>query len=146
MVRFLVQALLILVVFIAAWRIGGKPERYVASTYLGMFVASGVHAWLEGPGGEAGYLGLHAFRFLLDCLALGIVLYVALRFDRWWALWVGSAQLLAVIAHLLRILGWPIPPIAYAVMERWPVWLAVIFTGAGILIPNYLSRRKRIGI
>lgn len=146
MARFIIQALLILVVFIAAWRNGGKPERYVASTYFGMFAASAVHAWVEGPDGETGYAGLHAFRFVLDATALAVIIFVVLRYDRWWTLWVGSVQLIAVIAHLLRIVDWPIPPIAYAVMERWPVWLAVIFTGLGTLIHSRQSRAIRSGI
>jgi hypothetical protein len=141
MERFLVQALLILVVFIAAWRAGGIPERYVASTYLGMFVAGTIHALVKGPGGESGYAGVHAFRFTVDAIALVVVIFVALRYDRWWTLWVGAVQLIAVISHLLRIAEWPIAPIAYAVMERWPVWLAIIFTGLGTLIH---SRRSRV--
>ena len=146
MARFIIQALLILVVFIAAWRTGGRPERYVASTYLGMFAASAVHALVQGPEGEVGYAGLHAFRFALDSIAFAIIVFAALRYERWWTLWVGSVQLIAVIAHLLRIADWPIPPIAYAVMERWPVWLAVIFTGLGTLIHSRQARAIRSGI
>ena len=146
MIRFYAQALLIVVVVIVAWRAGGKPERYVASIYLGMLIASGVHALVQGPRGEIGYGDLHTFRFALDCAGLAGVLLVALYYDRWWTLWVGSAQSISVMAHLLRALDWPIPPIAYAVMERWPVWLAVIFTGIGTLIQIKEHRRGPIGI
>jgi hypothetical protein len=146
MLRFLVQALLILLVFIVAWRTGGKPERYVASIYLGMFAAAALHALAEGPDGEVGYLGLHSLRFALDIVALFVVVYAALRFDRWWTLWVGAVQLIAVMAHLLRIADWPIAPIAYAVMERWPVWLAVIFTGLGTYTHSRRSRANLTAI
>lgn len=131
MLRFLVQALLILVVFVAAWRRGGEPERYVASIYLAMLVASAANALFAGAEDAADYTDVKKFHFLLDSLAFLGVVFVALRYDRWWTLWVGSVQSLAVMAHLLRVLNWPIPPIAYAVMERWPVWLAVILTGVG---------------
>ena len=138
MTRFLLQALLICVVFIAAWRAGGKPERYVASLYLSMLVASGLNGFLRGSQTNADYQSLHAFHFLLDVTALGVVTLVALRYDRWWTLWVGSVQLIAVIAHFLRVLDLPLHPLAYAVMERWPVWMAVLLTGAG----TFFHRRR----
>lgn len=146
MARFLAQAFLIVIVFIAAWRVGNKPERYVASIYLGMLVASGLHAFVEGPAADADYGRLHAFRFTLDCLALAGVVVIAMRFDRWWTLWVGSVQLIAVMAHCLRIMDWPVPPIAYAVMERWPVWIAVLLTGLGTLMHRDRSRARRTDI
>lgn len=144
MIRFLVQALLIIVIFIAAWRAGGKPERYVASIYFGMLVGSSAHAFVAGPAGEANYLNLHGFRFMLDCCALAGVVFVALRYDRWWTLWVGSVQFIAVMAHFLRILEWPIPPLAYAVMERWPVWIAVLLTGMGTGMHMHRSRKTSV--
>jgi hypothetical protein len=141
MTRFLIQALLIVVIFIAAWRAGGKPERYVASIYLCMLVGSSAHAFVAGPDADANYINLHGFRFMLDACAFAGVVFVALRYDRWWTLWVGSVQLIAVMAHFLRILEWPIPPIAYAVMERWPVWIAVLLTGLGTAMHMHRSHK-----
>jgi hypothetical protein len=140
MIRFLVQVLLICVVFIAAWRAGGKPERYVATIYFTMLIASGAYAFFGGAASDGDYQGLHAFRFALDLSALAAVVCVALRFDRWWTLWVGSVQFIAVVAHMLRAADIPIPPLAYAVMERWPVWMAVTLTGCGTLL---YSRRSK---
>lgn len=144
MLRFLVQALLIIVVFVAAWRRGGEPERYVASIYLAMLVTSGVNAFSASAQAGADYSNVKQLHFLLDGLALAGVVFVALRYDRWWTLWVGSVQSLAVMAHLLRALNWPIPPIAYAVMERWPVWLAVMITGIGTALQIRRSREPPI--
>jgi hypothetical protein len=132
MTRFLVQALLVIVVFVAAWRTGGKPERYVATIYFSMLAATTFHAYWAPPIGPGGVHHFHRFRAWLDVAALVGVVLVALRYDRWWTLWVGSAQLLAVMAHLLRAIEMPIPLLAYAVMERWPVWMAVLVTGLGI--------------
>jgi len=140
MLRFLAQALLITIVFVAAWRKGGTPERYVASIYLAMLVASAANAFLGSADDGSDYNDLKTLHFVLDGLAFVGVVFIALRFDRWWTLWVGSAQFIAVMAHFPRALNWPIPPIAYAVMERWPVWLAVIFTGIGTIAH---SRRAR---
>lgn len=140
MVRFLVQALLICVVFIAALRAGGKPERHVASIYFAMLVASTSYALLGGGESVADYAGLHVYRFTLDCCALAGIVYVALRYDRWWTLWVGSVQLIAVTAHLLRAIAVPMPALVYVIMERWPVWIAVLITGFGTFLHH---RRHR---
>jgi hypothetical protein len=146
MLRFLAQSLLIVVVFVAAWRVGGKPERYVASIYLAMLFASTANALSSSALAAADYSQVKHLHFLLDGLALAGVIFIALRYDRWWTLWVGSVQLIAVMAHLLRMLDFPMPPIAYAVMERWPVWLAVIFTGLGTLFHKRRSDGTRSSI
>lgn len=139
MIRFLVQAFLLTVVFIGAWRAGGKPEKYVATIYFAMLLIGTVEAFFTEPASQADYEDLHEFRFMLDFVALAGVVFAALRFDRWWTLWVGSVQFIAVMAHLLRLLDMPIPPLAYTVMERWPVWIAVALTGLG----TYLHSQRR---
>ncbi|MDC8755949.1 hypothetical protein OIK40_14975 [Erythrobacter sp. sf7] len=139
MVRFLAQALLICVVFIAALRAGGKPERHVASIYFAMLLASTADALLGGGETAADYAGLHVFRFTLDCCALAGIVFVALRYERWWTLWVGSVQLIAVMAHVLRAIAVPMPALVYVIMERWPVWMAVLITAAG----TFLHHRRQ---
>lgn len=138
MVRFFAQILLIIVVFTAAWLRGGKPERYVASTYFAMLFVSSANALLGEAGNDTDYQGLHSVHFVLDACALAVIVFVALRYDRWWTLWVGSVQFIAFMAHVLKASGLPVPPMAYAVMERWPVWLAVAITGVG----TYLHCRQ----
>lgn len=137
MVRFLLQALLLCVVLIAAWRTGGKPERYVATTYFTMLIAASAFRLFAPPTEPTNIEDFHQFRAWLDLAALCAVVTVALRYDRWWTLWVGSAQFLAVMAHVLRALEMPIPIVAYAVMERWPVWLAILLTGLGTILHNH---------
>jgi len=144
MLRFIVQAVLIVVIFIAAWKAGGKPERHVATIYLGMLISSSLYVFIVGPHEDVDYHSLHHFRFLLDLAAFLAVLWVALRYDRWWTLWVGSVQFIAVMAHLLRAYDMPINPIAYAIMERWPVWMAVILTGFGTLMHIRRSQKSPI--
>ena len=134
MIRFILQSVLILVVFVAAWRLGDKPERHVASIYLSMLVLSSFNALVIGENGSADYSDLQNVHFALDLGALLGVIIIALRYDRWWVLWVGSVQFIAVMAHLLRALAFPMPPIAYAVMERWPVWLAILITALGTFL------------
>lgn len=129
MTRFAIQVALLLLVTAFAWSKGGKPERQVSSIYLGMLVLSILYATVAGS--WANYVSIPYYRVILDIAALLLVVRVALAHDRWWVLWVGSAQFLAVMAHFLRMGGMPLPPVVYAVMERWPVWLAIALTGLG---------------
>jgi hypothetical protein len=144
MVRFFLQALVVCVVFIAAWRKGGKPERYVATIYFGMLLAGSLHA-LWAPPSEAAHIErFFHFRAWLDVAALIGVVLVALLFDRWWTLWVGSVQFLAVMAHLLQIFEMPVPLIAYSIMERWPVWVAILLTGLGTFLHHRRAEASSI--
>lgn len=133
MIRFLVQVVFLVLVFIAAWRAGGKPEKHVACIYVSMLVLDlAGAAVLDDP--HAGLQESQTYRFVLDLAALVAVVIVSLRYDRWWTLWVGSVQLIAVVAHLLKMTGLSIPPLVYGVMERWPVWIGIALTGLGTLL------------
>jgi hypothetical protein len=145
MVRFLAQVLCLVLVFAAAWRVGGKPEKSVASVYLLMLLMDLLGAVLLDDLG-AGLRESQNYRALLDFAALIAVISVALRYDRWWTLWVGSAQLIAVIAHVLKLTGLSIPPLVYGVMERWPTWIAIALTGLGTWLHYRRSIRTVQGI
>lgn len=144
MTRFILQVLFLILVVAAAWRVGGKPERYMASIYLLMLVISLLGAiLLDDFGGSLRQS--QNYRLLLDFTALIAVTTVALRYDRWWTLWVGSVQLLAVIAHVLKLTGLSIHPLVYGVMERWPTWIAIALTGMGTLLHYRRSTRTAQG-
>lgn len=140
MVRFAIQVALLLLVALYAFKKGGEPERHVALVLLGMLVANIVFAGLSGEWTD--YRGIPWFRVALDCIGFGFILAIALRADRWWPLWVSGVQLQAVLAHLLRALDASLPPLAYAIMERWPFWIAIALTGIGTFLH---ARRIRTG-
>lgn len=145
MVRFFLQAVVVLVVVIAAWRTGGKPERYVATIYFVMLLAGTAHSFWAPPSEPHHIDAFFQFRAWLDVGALVGVVLVAIRYDRWWTLWVGSAQFLAVMAHVLRALDMPVPMAAYAIMERWPVWIAILVTGLGTMLHHRRAKRQLTG-
>lgn len=145
MLRFFIQALLVGVVFVAAWRTGGKPERYVATIYFSMFVAASLHVLWQPPSDPIHLENFQQFRAWLDVAALGGVVFLALKYDRWWTLWVGSVQFLAVMAHVLRAIEMPIPLLVYTVMERSPVWMALLLTGLGTFLYQRRSRAIATG-
>ncbi len=136
MVRFLIQVTLLLLVVHFAFSKGGKPERYVAFILFGMLLASTGYALFAGEWPK--YQVIPWYRVVIDAVGFALMLTVALRADRWWPLWVSAVQLLAVLAHLLRALDASLPPLAYAIMERWPFWVAIAITGIG----TYLHHRR----
>lgn len=143
MIRFFLQVVVIALVFTAAWRVGGKPERYMASVYLSMLAIALFGAILLDDFG-ANLRQSQNYRFLLDVAALVAVATVAVLYDRWWTLWVGSVQLIAVIAHVLKLTGLAIHPLVYGVMERWPTWVAIALTGLGTWLHCRRSSRTAL--
>ena len=143
MIRFFVQVLFVILVFAAAWRVGGKPEKHVATIYVSMLVMDLLGAILLDDFG-AGLRQSQNYRLLLDISALIAVAIVAVRYDRWWTLWVGSVQLIAVIAHVLKSIGLSIHPLVYGVMERWPTWIAIALTGLGTWLHCRKSSRTEL--
>ncbi len=140
MILFCIQVGLLLLFTVVAFVAGRRPHQYVISIYLGMLCLDVGNMLLQGGPGE--YIGVEFFRFALDTVALVLVVLVALRFNHWWCLWVGSAQFLSVSAHVLKLATVEIPPIAYAVMERWPIWFAILVTSAATTLE--LCQRRRV--
>lgn len=136
MVRFSIQVALLLLVALYAWRRGGRPERHVALVLLGMLLANVIYAGIVGNWTD--YRVMPWFRVVLDIVGFAFILAIALRADRWWPLCVGGVQLQAVLAHVLRAIDASLPPLVYAIMERWPFWIAIILTGLG----TYLHARR----
>ena len=129
MSRFLLQVALILLVVLFALRKGGRPERHIALVLLGMLAANTLYGVLVGWWTD--YDEIPWYRVVFDCTGFAFILIVALRADRWWPLWVSGVQLLSVLAHLLRALDADLHPLVYAIMERWPYWIAIGLTGLG---------------
>ena len=129
MVRFAIQAFLIVAIFGYALRSGGAPEKLVSSVYLVLLlVASGSFFVPDVWSSQLSQNGLY-LRGSLDLLALIAIVIVGLRFDRWWVLWVASLQLICVWVYILELSGIAVDPVIFTIMERWPTWLAIFITG-----------------
>jgi hypothetical protein len=139
---FYLQAALIAIVTLVAWMRGTGEHRWVTTTIAVMFVANTLVALLAGRASDFSGVPLH--RVALDVIALAIFIYLWSKSDNWWVLWICSAQLLSVVAHLARILKLPLPPLGYAVMEMWPVWLVIIVTA--ISLANRVRRQRSVPI
>ena len=138
---FYLQAVLIPLALVLSWWRGSHEHRWVSSTIATMFILTTVIAVVGGQVSD--FSGIPIHRVALDVMAFGIFLRLWLGSNSWWMLWVCSAQLLSVLAHLARIMALPLPPIGYAVMEMWPVWFVVITTLAAVSVRIVAGRDNR---
>ena len=68
----------------------------------------------------------------IDVLVFGAFVWLALSSQRFWPLWVAGLQLTSLLAHLARVSGIDLLPVAYAAAERfwsYPI-LIIIAVGA----------------
>ena len=128
--RYYLQAALIVLVSVVAWLRGNHEHKIVAGTIACMFIATTAFYLLAGS--NSNWQGTPVHRVIMDISAFLIFVGLWVRGDSWWLLLVSSAQLVAVFAHLARIISLPLPPLGYAVMEIWPVWFVLLVTLAAL--------------
>lgn len=122
--RYQLQITLLLFAVLYAWRKGGTDERLGAAIMVFMFGASDAYrAWIAGPGN---YDSTDFGFFAIDATVLLALLGLSFFSSRWWTLWMAGAQLIALLAHVVRLLDSAYAPFAYAVMMRAPSWLELV--------------------
>ncbi len=79
----------------------------------------------------ARYTGVETGVLMIDLLTLGVFVFVALRSDRFWPLWISGLQLTTTIGHVLKAIQLDLVPIAYAVALRfWAYPILIILAVA----------------
>lgn len=77
------------------------------------------------------YNGVELGVLAIDLLTLAVFVFVALRSDRFWPLWISGLQLTTTIGHVLKAIQLDLVPIAYAVSLRfWAYPILVILAVA----------------
>lgn len=108
----------------ALWR-GREDERIAASvcllaTLVTQFILRTV---------EQRYSNLQLSMLLIDIFVLGAFVWIALRSDRFWPLWVAGLQLTVAMAHFMKAIHMDLIPRAYAVAAvvwSYPILLIII--------------------
>lgn len=113
---------------------GRLDERLAASTCIAATFATNI---VYIPLGS--YAGVETGVLIVDSLALLGFIFIALRTDRFWPLWVAGLQLTSLIAHFLRAIDSALIPQVYAAAARF--WVYPIF--AIILIGTWRTHRRR---
>ncbi|MFC0589694.1 hypothetical protein ACFFF7_09740 [Novosphingobium aquiterrae] len=140
MTRYLLEVALLVLAAVFAWRRGAAPERATAAALILMFVLDPLYHWLIAGGGHYGQVDLG--HLTIDMITLTTTGWIALKADRWWTLWVSSAQVIAVLGHFLRLISFQIDPLVYSVMIRVPSYLQI----ALLLMGTWLHARRTMRI
>lgn len=90
---------------------GGKPERYAAGMYLLAFLASALFAQIGSDLYDSINWGIVSVDLLL-AISLGAL---ALHANRYWTIWASSIQVVAILAHLAKLLVPEIAAMAYEI-------------------------------
>ena len=77
---------------------------------------------------------------VVDLLALGGFVFVAIRSTRFWPMWVAGFQLTSVLAHFLKAVHWGMMPQIYAAAERF--WIYPIFLV--IVVGTWRAHRRQL--
>jgi hypothetical protein len=108
----------------AIWR-GGRPERIAGGAFL--------VNWLVYPlsVNTSAWLSPQLASFALDAPLLAILLWLALRSDRWWPMWAVAFQFLGMLMTVIIAADPRVQPLAYMTAAGLWSYLAVIAVVVG---------------
>ena len=136
--RIAIQIALLFILAAFSFAKGGRPEKAVATVMVSMFLLDFPNHALFGYGS---YSSVNIGHLVIDTAALIALVVIALKVDRFWTLWVASAQLISVVSHVLRLMAVDMNPFIYAVMNRWPFVVMLMLLAYGTL--SHALRRSR---
>lgn len=134
----IIQFILLLSTALFAIFCGDWPERCVSFSFLTVLVVDQLAHALP----VNGRIDFELWHLFLDASLMGIVIFVAIKADRFWPLFVASSQSIAAIAGILNFVGFGSQPLVWAILVRVPTWLAIVLTFFGTL-SQLLERRLR---
>ncbi len=89
------------------------------------------------------YEGIETKLMLVDLCVFAGFLWVALRSDRFWPLWIAGLQLTAILGHILKVIDVQLFARAYAAALFFWAWPMVIILAIGTWRANRRDRRER---
>jgi hypothetical protein len=120
---------------------GRGDERIVAGVCV---VASVVTAFALSPWRHR-YSGVETGELLVDLVTLAMFVFVALRSERFWPLWIAGLQLTTSMSHFLKAVDLGLVPQAYAAAEKfwsYPI-LLILAIGTWRSHRRLLAHRRR---
>lgn len=117
--------IILLAVTAYAFARGKIDERSAAAVCVIATIAS---VAVNSPFGER-YERLEVGVLIVDTLALSAFVWIALRSDRFWPLWVAGLQLTTLLSHFLKLINVDLIPAVYAVSARfwvYPIFLIIV--------------------
>lgn len=135
------QHILYVILFLMALFRGAPPERFMAGALLAMPATDAVYHFAVGGSVYGANVDLgHA---VIDVAMLPLFCGIALHANRVYPLWIGAAQIIAVLAHLYRAALEQIDLFAYGMMSIMPSYIQLSAMGVGLAF--HMSRHRRLG-
>ncbi len=123
-----------------AFRKGGEPERLVAVVLCATAVLDlGNHAVF----GQPVYFMVNPGHLVIDLWATFALMWIALRANRAWPLWVSAAQIIVVLGHMSKIVELSLVRYGYFAMIQLPLNVQAVALLLGTVA--HLRRQERIG-
>ncbi|MEJ2410779.1 MAG: hypothetical protein P8Y48_16110 [Novosphingobium sp.] len=136
------QHVYVVILFLVALRRGAAPERIITGACVcEALVHAAYHAVLGG--GSVFWHQLNLGHLAIDSTLLAVFMAVAIRANRVYPLWIGSAQIIAVMAHVYRFSLTEIDQLAYYVMSIAPSYIQLTAVTLGLAF--HMWRRKKLG-
>jgi hypothetical protein len=107
----------------ALWK-GSRDAKFVAVTCLSAAFASVLFM--------RGYQSVEIAVLAIDVVVLALFLYVALRSDRFWPLWIAGLHVTTMFGHLLKLMSGDLYPISYAVALRFWAYPELIILAVAV--------------
>ncbi|MDE2596162.1 MAG: hypothetical protein KGL44_04705 [Sphingomonadales bacterium] len=137
-------AVMLLLAFVLAMLRGAAAERAMALALfcqLPLFILDQLLTGGRDP--YTSYRQLEPDLFAIDLVLLALYLAVALRANRVYPLWIAGAQLIAVLAHVVKIVSGDLVPRAYASLVMVPTHFQIVMLIAGTIA--HLRREAQYG-
>lgn len=127
----------------AAWRWGGGPERWLSTSFLALMVVPVYVLWWAFP--DRSERDPYDLVYLvLDMVAAVLFVAIALKANRNYPLWVAGFQLVAVGAHMVKLMGLDVTPLALTVLVAGPAYCQLLLMVAGFI--RHARRERRFGL
>jgi hypothetical protein len=105
--------------------------------------ASVVTAFVLSPW-RARYSQVELGELLTDVITLGAFVFVALRSDRFWPLWVAGLQLTTSMSHMLKAVDLGLVPQAYAAAEKFWSYPILLILAIGTWRTHQRTLREQV--
>ena len=119
-----------------AFRRGGRPEQITFSTFIAMWIGVLTHDWIASGQttmrSTSDYLTVNLGDLIVDLVALAVFVWLAIRANRIYPIWIAGFQLVSMMTHLPRELNPTIFPQAYAIFNRAPFYLILATAAIGL--------------
>ncbi|QDH32967.1 hypothetical protein [Porphyrobacter sp. YT40] len=140
--RVAAQHIAALLLAAAIWRWGGGPERLLIGIFVGTMVLPVYpFMWLDVAMIDPDLL--FQVWFVIDMIAAGLFIVVALNANRNYPLWIAGFQVVALVAFVVQALVDAVSPLAAAILTIGPSYAILVVLAAGFV--RHRLRQRRFG-